>query len=243
MGKGIQPTSSNNDNNKIPQSINTPTQTYMSSTKYQNDDQMKKPSENKFCIKFLINLLIYVICILSLSISLYLSYRHHQLENNVKSLMYLDNKVMRIESDLDELIHKTNRLYSTTSSSAINQNDDDDNDNDDDDDDDDSVRRRDSIIIGNNIRELDASNNDDSIIVNKLPVHVFSEITRLKRDVSNLKMARRQRQSGQQSPNENCLCPPGESCNYLLFFLSSTHFYSPSDFSFALYVSQRIKKM
>lgn len=233
MGKLSQQASNcNNDKSKgIPQSVDTPTQTYTMSpttTRYQNDDQMK-PSANKFCIKFLLSLLIYVICILSLSISLYLSYRHQQLEYNVKSLMYLDNKVMRIERDLDELIHKTNRLYSTTSTSTINQNLVDDNDGDDGDDDDDdgdddemAFLRRDSIIIANDINNnnhnnnrvgLEASSsNDDSIIVNKLPAHVFSEITRLKRDVSNLKMARRQRQAAgiQQSPNENCLCPPGE---------------------------------
>jgi hypothetical protein len=220
MGKG-----SCSESNKIPQSVDTPTQTYMSSspssaTKYQISDDQKQTNK-RFCIKSLINFLIYVICILSLSISLYLSYRHQQLEYNVKSLMYLDNKVMRIESDLNELIQKTNRLYSTTSSSSlttINHTDDDDNDDDDDDDDDnnnDSIIRRDSFTINNG--ELDANsnsnnNNDGSIIVNKLPIHVFSEITRLKRDVSSLKMARRQRQTGmQQSPNENCLCPAGES--------------------------------
>jgi hypothetical protein len=191
MGKTGQNT------NGIPQSVDTPTQTSMPTIKYQNDDQ--KPSNS--CIKFLISLLIYVICILSLSISLYLSYRHQQLEYNVKSLMYLDNKVMRIESDLNDLIQKTNRLYtaSSTTTTTINQNVD-------------EMVRRDSII-GDNV-ELDATsnNNDDSIAVNKLPVHVYSDITRLKRDISNLKMARRQRQTAaHQSPNENCLCPPGES--------------------------------
>lgn len=212
--------SSSNDKSKgLPQSVDTPTQTYgMSSamtttpTKYQNDDQ-KKPSTSRFCIKFLINLLIYVICILSLSISLYLSYRHQQLEYSVKNLMYLDQRVSRVESDLDSLIQKTNRLYSTTSSSTINQNlgDDDGDDDDDDDEEESTILRRDSIIAANNAGLDASSNRDNSITVNKLPVHVFSEITRLKRDVSNLKMARRQRQSGaQQSPNENCLCPPGE---------------------------------
>lgn len=223
MSKLSQQASSNNDKSKgLPQSIDQPTQTYMSTTttttKYQNDDQ-KMPSANKMCIKFLINLLIYVICILSLSISLYLSYRHQELEHNVKNLIYLENKVMRIESDLDELIQKTNRLYSTTSSSTINQNIVDD---------DESTMRRDSIIIGDNV-ELDASSNEDSIIVNKLPVHVFSEITRLKRDVSNLKMARRQRQTAvQQSPNENCLCPPGESWKKMFYILP---FYFPQSFT------------
>lgn len=58
----------------------------------------------------------------------------------------------------------------------------------------------------------DDSANVDDPIVKKLPVHVFSEITRLKRDVSDLKSARRQRQTAvQQSPNENCMCPAGES--------------------------------
>ena len=108
---------------------------------------------------------------------MYLSYRHQQLESNVKSLMYLDKRVMRIENDLEELIR--------TTQTSMNAND-----------------RRES--------------NDDSVdvddsIVKKLPVHVYSEITRLKRDVSNLKTARRQRQTAiQQSPNENCMCPAGE---------------------------------
>lgn len=161
--------------NGIPQSPSTPAQSHKatSTKKCQNDDQT--PSK---CIKFLINLLIYATCILSLSISVYLSYRHQQLESNVKSLMYLDKRVMRIEYDLDELIR--------TTQSTINANE-----------------RRDS--------KDDSFDIDDSM-VQKLPVHVYSEITRLKRDVSNLKTARRQRQTAiQQSPNENCMCPAGES--------------------------------
>lgn len=171
MGQRQKPS----DTNGLPQSLSTPTQSHKgtSTKKCQNDDQT--PSN---CIKFLINLLIYATCILSLSISVYLSYRHQQLESNVKSLMYLDKRVMRIEYDLDELVR--------TTQTTINAND-----------------RRDS--------------NDDSVdvndsIVKKLPVHVYSEITRLKRDISNLKTARRQRQTAiQQSPNENCMCPAGES--------------------------------
>jgi hypothetical protein len=177
-------TNSTGNNSGIPQS----TQTHTS--KYQNDDQ--KPSKKVFCIKSLINLLIYTTCILSLSISLYLSYRHHELEINVKSLMYLEHKVMRLESDLDELRQKTNRM-------VINPN-------------------RDSIIGVDDDAASSSSNDDDSSYANKLPPHVFGEITRLKRDVSNLKMARQrqQRQTGAQSPNENCLCPPGESLKIVL---------------------------
>lgn len=158
--------------NGLPQSSPTPTQSNKatSTKKCRNGDQT--PSS---CIKFLINLLIYATCILSLSISVYLSYRHQQLENNVKSLMYLDKRVMRIEYDLDELMRSTQ----ATINSERDSNDD--------------------------------SANVDDPIVKKLPVHVFSEITRLKRDVSDLKSARRQRQTAQQSPNENCMCPAGES--------------------------------
>lgn len=158
------------DTNGLPQSTSTPTQSHKatSTKKCQNGDQT--PSS---CIKFLINLLIYATCILSLSISMYLSYRHQQLESNVKSLMYLDKRVMRIEYDLDELIR--------TTQASMNVND-----------------RRDGM-------------NEDDSIVKKLPVHVYSEITRLKRDVSNLKTGRRQRQTAiQHSPNENCMCPAGE---------------------------------
>lgn len=173
MGQQQKPS----DLNGIPQSCSTPAQSNKatSTKKYQNGDQT--PSS---CIKFLINLLIYATCILSLSISVYLSYRHQQLESNVKSLMYLDKRVMRIEYDLDELIRSTQ--------STINENDR-------------SDSNADSVDI-------------DDTIVKKLPVHVYSEITRLKRDVSNLKTARRQRQTAiQQSPNENCMCPAGESLN------------------------------
>lgn len=167
MGKNEKSENGTNANG-IPQSPTT--------QKCQNDD--RKPSSKFFCIKSLVNLLIYAICILSLSISIYLSYRHHELENNVKSLMYLDKKVSRIESDLEELMRKT----------AIN-----------------GDVRRDSII---------GDDGDDDYVA-KLPVHhVFGELSRLKRDVS--KMARRQRQAGAQSPNENCLCPPGESLAYLI---------------------------
>lgn len=188
MGKSERSNGTNSTTHGIPQSTQTHT------TKYQNDDQ--KPSKKVFCIKSLLNLLIYVICILSLSISLYLSYRHHELEINVKSLMYLDHKVMRLESDLDELIQKTNRL-------VINQN-------------------RDSIIgVDDDAASSSFSsvNDDDSSYASKLPPHVFGEITRLKRDVSNLKMSRQRQQRqtphSQSSPNENCLCPPGESLYFV----------------------------
>lgn len=167
--------------------------------KCQNDAQ--KPSSKVFCINSLVNLLLYVICILSLSISLYLSYRHHELASNVKSLMYLDNKVARIEIDLDELIRKTNNRLATVNEGIKRDSifsDDDNNDEDDDDDD-----------------ENDDGGTSKVDFVSKIPVHVFGELSRLKRDVSNLKMARRQRQTGgAQSPNENCLCPPGESLYY-----------------------------
>lgn len=159
--------------NGLPQSSPTPAQSNKatSTKKCRSGDQT--PSS---CIKFLINLLIYATCILSLSISVYLSYRHQQLESNVQSLMYLDKRVMRIENDLDELMRTTQ----ATINSERDSNDD--------------------------------SANVDDPIVKKLPVHVFSEITRLKRDVSDLKSARRQRQAAvQQSPNENCMCPAGES--------------------------------
>jgi hypothetical protein len=204
MGKnnGISSSTASNNGgtNGIPQQLH----------KCQNDDQ--KPSTKSFCIKSLVNLLIYVICILSLSISLYLSHRQHELESNVKSLMYLDNKVARIESDLNELILKTNRL------ATINQSG--------------ELQRRDSINADEDNDDGDASSDDldddGRNYVNKLPVqHVFGEITRLKRDVSNLKMARRQRQTGAQSPND-CLCPAGESlslpCKWGIFMCSEVHF-------------------
>ena len=172
MGQQQKPS----ETNGLPQSSSsTPAQSHKATLtkKCQNGDQA--PSS---CIKFLINLLIYATCILSLSISVYLSYRHQQLESNVQSLMYLDKRVMRIEYDLDELIR--------TTQTTIN---------------DERVSSDDSVNV-------------DDLIVKKVPVHVFSEITRLKRDVSDLKTARRQRQTAiQQSPNENCMCPAGESSN------------------------------
>jgi hypothetical protein len=158
------------DANGLPQSSAPPAHSHKatSTKKCQNDDQT--PSK---CIKFLINLLIYATCILSLSISVYLSYRQQQLESNVTNLMYLDKRVMRIEYDLDELMRSAQAQAPST--------------------DDDTPD------------EVDLS-------LSKVPVRFFSEISRLKRDVTSLKTARRQRQAGgQQSPNENCMCPPGES--------------------------------
>lgn len=176
MGKSEK---SNDTSTGIPQSHNNKTNIC------QKDDQ--KPSKKIFCIKSLVNLLIYVICILSLSISLYLSYRHHELASNVKSLMYLDNKVARIEIDLNDLIQKTNRLQA----------------------------RRDSIITDTDDDDDDNDEDGEDFVNTNMPVHhVFGELSRLKRDVSNLKIARRQRQTGAQSPNENCLCPPGESLDF-----------------------------
>lgn len=175
----------------IPQSVDTPIQTQKSSN-YKQDPQ--KPSI--YCIKSLINICIYTICILSLSISLYLNYRHNQLESSVKSLMFLDNKVFRIEHDLNELIRKTNSFYPSTNHNI-----------------DELVKRDLYIERGDGLPKLDKTtptNNDNDVIEKKLSLHVFTDLHRLKRDVSNLKMARRQRQTSiqQQSPNE-CLCTTG----------------------------------
>lgn len=176
----------------IPQSMDTLIQTQKSSN-YNQD--LQKPSI--YCIKSLINVCIYTICILSLSISLYLNYRHNQLESSVKSLLFLDNKVFKIEHDLDELIRKTNILYPT-----INHNID-------------ELVKRELFIEKDTdglpkLNETTPTNNDNDVIENKLSLHVFTDLHRLKRDVSNLKMARRQRQTAiqQQSPNE-CLCTTG----------------------------------
>lgn len=133
-----------------------------------NDGTLKTSQGSSACIKFLINLLIYAICILSLSISVYLSYQHQKLENNVKSLMYLDNRVARLEFEFEEIIRSQQR-----------------------------------------------DNSEDGRVVvddgkGAMVTRYYSEITRLKRDVSTLKESSRRhlRQSG-SSPNE-CMCPPGE---------------------------------
>lgn len=181
----------------IPQSVDTLIQTQKSSN-YKQD--LQKPSI--YCIKSLINICIYTICILSLSLSLYLNYRHNQLESSVKSLLFLDNKVFKIEHDLDELIRKTNSLYPI----SINHNID-------------ELVKRDLTIEkdADGLPKLDettptsTSINDNDVIEKKLSLHVFTDLHRLKRDVSNLKMARRQRQTvtqQQQSPNE-CPCTTG----------------------------------
>lgn len=75
------------------------------------------------------------------------------------------------------------------------------------------IRTTQTTINANERRDAnDESLDVDETIVKKLPVHVYSEISRLKRDISTLKTARRQRQTAiQQSPNENCMCPAGES--------------------------------
>ena len=176
----------------IPQSMDTLIQTQKSQSNYKQD---QKPSI--YCIKSFINICIYTICILSLSISLYLNYRHNQLEISVKSLLFLDNKVIKIEHDLDELIRKTNSLYLPKNHNI------------------DELMKRDLNLVkkADGLLQLDetiSSINDNDVIEKKLPFNVFTDLHRLKRDVSNLKMARRQRQTAiqQQSPNE-CLCTTG----------------------------------
>lgn len=139
--------------------------------KQQNDNDTS-PSSSSSCIKFLINLLIYAICILSLSISVYLSYRQTQLEYNVKNLMYLDDRVMNLEVKMVELMQ--------------------------------SQRRQDDGVIVGTV--------DDG--KGAMVQRYYSEITRLKRDVSTLRETSK-RQLRQTSPNENCMCPPGESYNII----------------------------
>lgn len=138
------------------------------------DENLKPSTRTSSCIKFLINLLIYAICILSLSISVYLSYQHQKLENNVKSLMYLDNRVARLEFEFEEIIRS---------------------------------QQRDNAEDGRVV--LDSIDDDGK---GSMVKRYYSEITRLKRDVSTLKDSSRRhlRQSG-LSPSENCMCPPGES--------------------------------
>lgn len=192
-------------------------------------DEPKKSSKN--CIKSFVNVLIYGICVISLLLSLYLNYRQQSLELEIKNLINLDNKVHQIEVDLNELIRKTNRFtnlddddisiqnYNSNKNNVnLNNNV--------------SVRRdhrasaddTKNILIDGYYEEIhvddpplinDASQINDPSIVKKLSPNIFNDLHRLKRDVSNLKMARRQRQTSiQQSPND-CLCPAGE-CFILL---------------------------
>lgn len=142
-----------------------------------------EPKAAKYCLKSLINAVIYAICIISLGLSLYLNYRQSLIEDNIKNLLYLDNKVIRIETDLDDLIRKSNIFYT-----QINQN-----------------RSKQTAV------EEDAEGLPPVDVVGKLSLNVFSDLHRLKRDVSTLKMARKQRQTAiqQSSPNE-CACPAGK---------------------------------
>jgi hypothetical protein len=132
------------------------------------------------CIKSFISVLIYGICIISLVLSFYLNYRQQNLELELKKLIYLDNKVNQIEVNLNEVIRKIAEI----SDRQI------DNEN---------------VVVQEELLDL-----VDEPTIKKLPSNIFSDLHRLKRDVSTLKMARRQRQTAiQQSPNE-CLCPAGE---------------------------------
>lgn len=146
-------------------------------------NHIDEPKAAKYCLKSLINAVIYAICIISLGLSLYLNYRQSLIEDNIKNLLYLDNKVIRIETDLDDLIRKSNIFYT-----LINQN-----------------RSKQTAV------EEDIEGLPPVEMVGKLSLNVFSDLHRLKRDVSTLKMARKQRQTAiqQSSPNE-CACPAGK---------------------------------
>lgn len=124
----------------------------------------------------LVNFILYTLCVTSLGFSVYTSFRQSHLEDRVRHMRHLDDRITILEAKLQ------NSQYSPPGAAA-------------------------------SAEFTDVAAN----VMRKLSLQVAG-IQRLRRDVSHLQVARRERQASiQQSPE--CVCPPGKQCVWHSYFI------------------------
>lgn len=191
-----------------------------------------------------VNLVFYMLCVAAIGCSVYLNYRQSFLEERLRYMRHLDERLTGVESRLETLYLQTepqtlqkssssshhrrrvspaiNGFFSTTereefrasSSLALSAAA---STVEDDEEEDDSSSEEVEDVVGGGGGGGDSSveYEDMKSVVRKLSLQVEG-IQRLRRDVSHLKLTRQQRQTAiEQSPEDMCSCPPGK-CNYHL---------------------------
>ena len=172
-----------------------------------------------------VNVVFYILCVAAIGCSVYLNYRQSFLEERLRYLHHLDERLTAVEARLETVFlpskvggggghhHRRrvspaiNGFFSTTekefrasSSLALNS----------DDEDEDSGEVADdetTVLLGSSGEEEEYE--DMKSVVRQLSLQVQG-IQRLRRDVSHLKLTRQQRQTAiEQSPEDMCSCPPG----------------------------------
>lgn len=164
-----------------------------------------------------VNFILYLMCFTSLGFSAYTSLCHSQLEDRIRHISHLDERVSVLEAKLRKFpIQFLQTLPSTTSSPPT-----DDDDGDDDDDIMQIVNR--TVQDDNGMTGSDAATTEPlasmefANVVRQLSEHM-SGIQRLRRDVSHLKASRRGERQASISPPTECMCPPGKKTTLFSLF-------------------------
>lgn len=185
------------------------------------------------------NVVFYILCVAALGCSVYLNYRQSFLEERLRYMHHLDERLTDVEARLNSVFHlqsqsleqqrnvllrrrvspsaPLNTGFAVSSSNtnqepraatlAVIKDSISDREGEDDEDDDDE----DGEMDLDDFESSDEENFEDvKSVVKKLSLQVQG-IQRLRRDVSQLKLTRQQRQTAiEQSPEDMCSCPPGE---------------------------------
>lgn len=166
-----------------------------------------------------VNVVFYILCVAAIGCSVYLNYRQSFVEERLRYMRHLDDRLTELESRLDNvfqqpLVQKShhrrrvspaiNGFFSTTEK---------------------EFRAASSLALSRDVDSGEVEDDDESSeefedmksVVRKLSLQVEG-IQRLRRDVSHLKLTRQQRQTAiEQSPEDMsmCSCPPGK-CQFQL---------------------------
>lgn len=156
-----------------------------------------------------VNVLIYMLCVISMGFSVYTSLCQTQIENRIRHFHHLDDRISVLEAKLRifpiQFLQSLATLPSTTLSASSP-----------------SSSTSTSLPTNNNVTSetLSTSSWDDtaadgfSNIVRKLSLQI-SGIQRLRRDVTYLKASRRGERQASVQTNSECTCPPGKyKCIY-----------------------------
>lgn len=162
-----------------------------------------------------VNVVFYILCVAAIGCSVYLNYRQSFLEERLRYMHHLDERLTHVEARLESVfqqlplapaqlrqprgVHHRRRVspaingfFSTTEKEF----------------------HASSTLALSGSEEVDSDESvefeDMKSVVRKLSLEVQG-MQRLRRDVSHLKLTRQQRQTAiEQSPEDICSCPPGE---------------------------------
>lgn len=130
----------------------------------------------------LVNFILYTLCVTSLGFSVYTSFRQSHLEDRVRHMRHLDDRITILEAK----IHHQQQQKQQLQQQQLQQ------------------QQQQTVSFS---QPATAEFTDVANVMRKLSLQVAG-IQRLRRDVSHLQVARRERQASiQQSPE--CVCPPG----------------------------------